>query len=253
MKRQGFTLIELLVVIAIIMVLAAILFPVFGKVREKARQTSCMSNQKQLGLAVSQYTQDNDEYFPGVQPYGVGWAGSIYPYVKSKDVYTCLDDSGNTPSRVSYGFNANLTPAASAQTGSGAVNSAGLTSDSKTVMLFEVSGNPTDPSDLNEATSVSAWGMDAAGGGFFYGPGSYATGDMGQPSYSGNDGGRPGGRHTDGSCFLFADSHVKWLRPSAVSPGHTQDSPDLEQGAGSYAGNAAGTNVSTFTATFSTM
>ena len=65
MKRnKGFTLIELLVVIAIIAILAAILFPVFAKAREKARQASCASNEKQLGLAIIQYVQDYDETFP---------------------------------------------------------------------------------------------------------------------------------------------------------------------------------------------
>ena len=61
MRRKGFTLIELLVVIAIIAILAAILFPVFAKAREKARQTSCLSNTKQLCLAALQYAQDFDE------------------------------------------------------------------------------------------------------------------------------------------------------------------------------------------------
>jgi prepilin-type N-terminal cleavage/methylation domain-containing protein len=62
--RKGFTLIELLVVIAIIAILAAILFPVFAKAREKARQTSCLSNEKEIALAILMYTQDYDEKFP---------------------------------------------------------------------------------------------------------------------------------------------------------------------------------------------
>ena len=65
MKRRGFTLIELLVVIAIIAILAAILFPVFARAREKARQASCSSNQKQIALGILMYAQDYDEAFPG--------------------------------------------------------------------------------------------------------------------------------------------------------------------------------------------
>ena len=74
-RRNGFTLIELLVVIAIIAILAAILFPVFARAREKARQTSCLSNLKQLGLAALMYVQDYDEMFP--------------PYFTSADQYWC--------------------------------------------------------------------------------------------------------------------------------------------------------------------
>jgi len=86
--RKGFTLIELLVVIAIIAILAAILFPVFAQVREKARQISCTSNEKQMGLGILQYVEDYDERFPMAQYYDAGgnpidWPEAIYPYVKN--------------------------------------------------------------------------------------------------------------------------------------------------------------------------
>lgn len=86
--RSGFTLIELLVVIAIIAILAAILFPVFAQAREKARQTTCLSNEKQMGTAMMMYVQDFDEQFPMLQYYDqnglpVIWSSAIYPYVKN--------------------------------------------------------------------------------------------------------------------------------------------------------------------------
>ena len=86
-KRRAFTLIELLVVIAIIAILAAILFPVFARAREKARTASCQSNLKQLALAVLMYAQDYDERTPG-QDQGC-WTVMIYPYVRNDQIYTC--------------------------------------------------------------------------------------------------------------------------------------------------------------------
>jgi prepilin-type N-terminal cleavage/methylation domain-containing protein len=123
--RSGFTLIELLVVIAIIAILAAILFPVFARARENAKQTACLSNLKQIGTAISMYTQDYDDTYPiyvnrtsgatldrptpGVAPatpaqlfvtnaadsggwnddYWKTWMDSVFPYVKSLDVFRC--------------------------------------------------------------------------------------------------------------------------------------------------------------------
>ena len=96
--KKGFTLIELLVVIAIIAILAAILFPVFAKVREKARQTTCVSNEKQMVLGVIQYIQDNDEKYPLLQyviPAGgqIDWYAAVMPYIKngSDDVVGGVD------------------------------------------------------------------------------------------------------------------------------------------------------------------
>jgi prepilin-type N-terminal cleavage/methylation domain-containing protein/prepilin-type processing-associated H-X9-DG protein len=97
LKRRGFTLIELLVVIAIIAILAAILFPVFAKAREKARQASCLSNQKQIGLAAMQYVQDYDETFPMLFEIEIIWPNAngygtfdcLSPYLKSKNVLRC--------------------------------------------------------------------------------------------------------------------------------------------------------------------
>jgi prepilin-type N-terminal cleavage/methylation domain-containing protein/prepilin-type processing-associated H-X9-DG protein len=142
--KRGFTLIELLVVIAIIAILAAILFPVFAKVREKARQTSCLSNEKQLGIAFVQYTNDWDSKWPagfaatgqtaGPATEGMGWASLVYPYLKSTAVFKCPDDNtqpgagGN--SVVSYAFNSNISGEADAA----------LNSNVQTVLAYEVNG-----------------------------------------------------------------------------------------------------------------
>jgi len=101
MHRRGFTLIELLVVIAIIAILAAILFPVFARAREKARQASCTSNVKQIMLGVIMYAQDYDEMLPGRRKGTVGtptfncganwalWPELITPYVKNTQLFRC--------------------------------------------------------------------------------------------------------------------------------------------------------------------
>ncbi|MCC6729449.1 MAG: DUF1559 domain-containing protein [Chthonomonadales bacterium] len=92
-SRRGFTLIELLVVIAIIAILAAILFPVFAQAREKARQISCVSNARQMGLALAMYVQDHENYpmhsSPSSQSPRTRWPDHIFPYVKSEALFIC--------------------------------------------------------------------------------------------------------------------------------------------------------------------
>lgn len=136
MKRNGFTLIELLVVIAIIAILAAILFPVFAQAREKARQTACLSDQKQIGLAMMQYVQDNDELWPyqalvggsltqgwplvgsgiaGASPYN--YKDAVLPYTKNEQIWLCPSDRPNAALKVAvpnvgYHMNGNVITAA---------------------------------------------------------------------------------------------------------------------------------------------
>ncbi len=273
MKRRAFTLIELLVVIAIIAILAAILFPVFAKAREKARQITCTSNEKQLGLAFIQYVQDNDETYPdatlgafGIR-WGTGWAGAIYPYVKSTGLYKCPDDvtnpNGTNPVSVpvSYGLNTDITRSDNL---SGKLSA--LASPAQTVQLFEVAGsavNVTDPGELGSTGYASM-----VGNGFntiicgpdgnncalpYTGSVVYATGvdDNGASTYAtqpGNWNSQQQGRHTGGSNYLMADGHAKFVLPGRVSAGDNAPTATSVQ---TNNNTAEGTGVGTHTITFS--
>jgi prepilin-type N-terminal cleavage/methylation domain-containing protein/prepilin-type processing-associated H-X9-DG protein len=254
-NNHAFTLIELLVVIAIIAILAAILFPVFQSAREKARAISCASNLKQLGIAFQAYSQDYDEKYPdGSQGGGaIGWAGQIFSYVKNIGVYACPDDTTTPKQRVvngqiytlnpvSYGYNYfvggnELIVGVSKRDSSISM----LNSPSKTIMLSEITGNPSlgskasyynvaDLSTTNEAGG--AWnGTDmvysAAGAIPFFNNGSNPL-----PNATGLQGGTmrasfnfpgiytPNARHTNDANYLACDGHVKWLLGSQVSTGN---------------------------------
>jgi prepilin-type N-terminal cleavage/methylation domain-containing protein/prepilin-type processing-associated H-X9-DG protein len=255
---KAFTLIELLVVIAIIAILAAILFPVFQKVRENARRTACLSNTKQLGLGFIQYTQDADEQLPYCF-YGApqGWAGHLYPYVKSTGVFKCPDDSTNsfTPTTVpagvplntavpvSYAMNQDLTPGSGddAQHRSPSYSLAHFTAPASIVLIYEVSGSPVDVTTNDESTnnfnqkppsgfeSVAGNGCNAVSGHWGGGPG---TGDGGSAGITLPLGiglsQRPAGavyllaaaRHTAGANYILCDGHAKYFQPSSVSTGY---------------------------------
>ena len=266
-KRRGFTLIELLVVIAIIAILAAILFPVFANAREKARQTTCASNEKQLGLAFLQYVQDYDETFPvgnidaNVDPndYDVrGWAGDIYPYVKSKAAYTCPDDptAPTAPNvAVSYAYNAHFGHNMQSYGGQLATRpymiNAKLTAPASTVLLCELQNSFTDASNPNENYSCGTYGTQASFGN------PMATGVFPLQSFTviaANN----GMVHVTGSNFLAADGHVKFLGASKISGGFGEESaqspacaPQTNAAYSACTSNLTGGGGQQFTLTFS--
>jgi prepilin-type N-terminal cleavage/methylation domain-containing protein/prepilin-type processing-associated H-X9-DG protein len=233
-KRRGFTLIELLVVIAIIAILAAILFPVFAKAREKARQITCASNLKQLGLAMVQYMQDYDEIYPGAwQNSSNGgrteWEGNIYSYTKSKAVYDCPDEPThvnndsttnctNNPNTCTtttdYGYNDIIIPAdiGVPQGGNDSTGSpdALLTEPSNTILLAEANGSLGGQDNIYTGNLTDVNGTYYGQG---WGGNSTAPKDATQV-------------HTGGSNFLWYDGHVKWLRDSLdVTPTYPAGGP----------------------------
>jgi prepilin-type N-terminal cleavage/methylation domain-containing protein/prepilin-type processing-associated H-X9-DG protein len=197
-RKTGFTLIELLVVIAIIAILAAILFPVFARARENARRASCMSNLKQIGLGMIQYTQDYDERFP-MQPAADFWPG-LTPYIKSDQIYKCPSDSA--PSWVVYGAKDQQSYAWNDKlriTSGGGQNGVegslpAVVTSSQTIMFLDYSAEDT-PRGLYGASDMK-WAMDNAG-----------TNNTARRQWSALI------RHMEGSNFAFCDGHVKWLKP----------------------------------------
>lgn len=280
-KRSAFTLIELLVVIAIIALLAAILFPVFARAREQARKSSCSSNQRQVGMGILQYVQDNDECFPpGTQENvdansatrrGIGWAGQIFPYVKSAAVFTCPND--RTPSACSYRFNINL----SRVNDYDPVRLSVMRQPTKTVLLCEVVGAETDVTKLYDPVTDTGDEWSPAGNGtssnsstptfatladierfVLYDTGRIDSGDKSNtfafdPLPAGltdNRGYRVEmtglGRHSEGANYAFGDGHVKWLKAEKVSAGRNALAETNAQTNLRAEGTAGGQHAATF-------
>jgi prepilin-type N-terminal cleavage/methylation domain-containing protein/prepilin-type processing-associated H-X9-DG protein len=231
-RSSGFTLIELLVVIAIIAILAAILFPVFAQAREKARQTACLSNMKQIGLGLMMYTEDFDEGLPcGMYQhngangdYGMGWVGQIYPYITNGPVFNCPSDSFDpkydpNDMKVSYAYNQWL----DSNSGStpGLTYLSRMTSPANVLVLLEVTGGFTYATANGGFTPLPNESRSPVATGY---PGStpngaqkYATGQM-SDNFSSPNFYTPG-RHTGGSVYLAADGHAKWTRAENISNG----------------------------------
>jgi prepilin-type N-terminal cleavage/methylation domain-containing protein/prepilin-type processing-associated H-X9-DG protein len=204
-KEKGFTLIELLVVIAIIAILAAILFPVFAKAREKARQSSCQSNIKQIALSLNMYSQDYDECFPAqgailltsttYAATGVlyktdysndtspSWVGSLAPYMKSTKIFICPTiGAGVGTEPTTYAANGCVL----------ATIASGLTKPTETVLLIDYKGAANSTSyvvNKFSTTSSTDW-----------------TANEMTP-------------HSDGANIAFIDGHVKWMKGSDAANG----------------------------------
>ncbi len=224
MKRTGFTLIELLVVIAIIAILAAILFPVFARAREKARQTSCLSNMKQLTLAYMMYAQDYDEltcathmpYLGLPDPFPLdrddmwvwSWASDptrklgsrLMPYCKNEQMFVCPSDSSAI---WSYGMNYRMSQYARAGAGGagpygygyGGASLGAIARPAEILVLADARGN------------------------------CYYIGNAYYPGYAFRSSGYACGshviRHNGGANCGFADGHAKWLNSDKFRPGPT--------------------------------
>jgi prepilin-type N-terminal cleavage/methylation domain-containing protein/prepilin-type processing-associated H-X9-DG protein len=188
MARRAFTLIELLVVVAVIAILAAILFPVFAQAREKARQTTCMSNMKQLGLSVNLYLHDWEEGFPQTHPTLTPWERSsrrdrlvadwfhlLYPYSRNVGINQCPSDPNLSTRRPnSYIPNGYFVYGA---------RLADLPHPSQTIYLYE-------SADDNGDYETKPW--------------------LGMEEIEDEDVAVK--RHHGGANYLFCDWHVCWLR-----------------------------------------
>jgi prepilin-type N-terminal cleavage/methylation domain-containing protein/prepilin-type processing-associated H-X9-DG protein len=221
--RAGFTLIELLVVIAIIALLAAILFPVFAQAREKARQANCLSNQKQVAVALSMYSQDFDETYPFTvvldanTSQSIEWDDLLTPYIKTGTVSGILS-CPSAPSRdLAYSLNRTV----------GGRSMASVPSPAGLVVTGDGAQAPSlarKPQNLPRACPFFSYTNELTGPALWIPAPNFKTvrGDANaviDPSLPDEDTNKAIGllrsRHQEGANFAYADGHTRYVRKGA--------------------------------------
>lgn len=201
-KRAGFTLIELLVVIAIIAILASILFPVFSRARGKARQAACMSNMKQIGLAIISYASDYDNCTPCWDTNELAnpasghntWDAVIMPYMKNTQILVCPDNQ----------FNGQSVTLSSGGTQSGPKRGYAIARYAANIDQ-DAPPNPTLTVLLIEKGAYLPGTKDDAPAEFCQQAGYSKTYGTGGTEY----------RHNGGNNFCYLDGHAKWSAGTA--------------------------------------
>ncbi len=230
-KPKGFTLIELLVVIAIIAILAAILFPVFAKAREKARQSGCANNLKQMGIAHSMYLEDYDGTFaPNVGYNNLGtnsggiktWTDAFSSYNKALGTFSCPSDFHT------FSYSRNTWEGDNSYNSGdpgGQTNSSDIKNPVKFIDIFDVPGSGSKAAQFGAKNSNDTGDadLDNAGqkdGDVYVGSkrSSVPIATYGDPTANGQAPGQTKwhwlyfpGRHSNGNNILFLDTHVKWF------------------------------------------
>jgi len=213
MGRRGFTLIELLVVIAIIAILAAILFPVFARAREKARQSSCLSNEKQIAIAILMYAQDYDEMLPKYRQDSASpgcqylWAMVIQPYVKNTQLGVCPSAPAGA-----LGYGCNLSHTMPCRSGAGfPLAKVPRPAQAALVADAAATGNCNTPRTGVESDGFAVIYCPICGPGCQY----FSVGSAISK------------RHNEGANGAFADGHAKWFRQSVWTNAAATPAEDL--------------------------